>query len=81
MPVLRVDDECPVVTRPTHLAVHHPDHVRRAVDEQRALRVGEVVLHVDDDQRRRRAVALRHGARVARPLRNRLASRDLAKFG
>ena len=60
VPVERVDDEPAVVPSALDLAVDRRDDVGRACDGQAAIRVGEVVLDVDDDEGGFGVVAL-HG--------------------
>jgi hypothetical protein len=51
MPVLRVDDQRAGGPRGRDLGVGDVDHRVRVAHVEAAVRVGEVVLHVDDDQR------------------------------
>ena len=58
MPVLGVDDEGAARSRRRNLAVDQRDHLGRRRDVQRALRIGEIVLDVDDDQGRSPVVSI-----------------------
>ncbi len=60
MPVLGVDDERAAGSGGSDLVVDELDRIVSASDVQRALRVGEVVLNVDDEQRGR-PVPFSHG--------------------
>jgi len=50
MPILRVHDERPSVARPLELGIGDRGHVLSTRDVQAAIRVGEVVLDVDDQE-------------------------------
>src|SRR5215217_989286 len=56
MPILGVDDQGLYCQRPLDLTVERRHDPLALADVEAALGVGEVVLHVDDDQRRRSVV-------------------------
>ena len=66
VPILGQDNQRPTAPGESRLGTDHRDHIDRAGYGERAPRIGEVVLDVDDDERDTGAVA-EHDTTLARP--------------